>query len=98
MPQRIGLFIALVLLAACSSAPPAKRYAMQGEVRSLDPASKTATINAGKITGWMEAMTMEFPVKPDAEFQKLHVGDHVQGTVVVNDLKYFLTDVTVVPK
>lgn len=98
MPKRIGLFIALIVLVACSSAPPPKRYSMQGEIRGLDPTAKTATINAGKITGWMEAMTMEFPVKPDADFQKLHVGDHVQGTVVVDDLKYFLTGVTVVSK
>ena len=26
---------------------------------------------------------MEYPVKPDAEFQKLHVGDQIEATVVV---------------
>ena len=76
----------------------AKRYPMQGEIRSLDAAAKTATINAGKIGDWMEAMTMEYPIKPDDEFAKLHVGDAVQATVVVNDLKYYVTDVKVVPK
>jgi Cu/Ag efflux protein CusF len=43
----------------------------------------------------MEAMTMEYSVKPDAEFQKLHVGDHIQATVVVNDDKYYVTDVKI---
>jgi Cu/Ag efflux protein CusF len=70
---------------------------MQGEIKSLDPAAKTANINAGKIEGWMEAMTMEYPIKPDSEFAKLHVGDHIQATVVVNDLKYYVTDVKVLP-
>ena len=40
---------------------------------------------------------MEFPVKPDSEFQKLHVGDHIEGTVVVNDLNYYVTDIKVPP-
>ena len=43
---------------------------MQGEVMALDASAHTATIAAGKIGDWMEAMTMEYPVKPDAEFQK----------------------------
>ena len=98
MPSRIALFLLMILLAACGSSQPAKRYSMQGEIRALDPTSKSATINAGKIEGWMEAMTMEFPVKPEAEFQKLHVGDRIHATVVVNDLKYYVTDVSVVPK
>ncbi len=71
---------------------------MQGEVKSLDPADKTANIAAGKIPGWMEAMTMEYPVKPEAEFAKLHVGDQIQATVVVSDEKYYVTDVKVLPK
>jgi Cu/Ag efflux protein CusF len=68
---------------------------MEGEVKALDPAAKSATIAAGKIGDWMEAMTMEYPVKPDAEFQKLHVGDRIQATVVVNDDKYYVTDVKI---
>lgn len=71
---------------------------MQGEVKSLDASAKTANINAGKIEGWMEAMTMEYPVKPEGEFAKLHVGDHIQATVVVNDSSYYVTDVKVQPK
>ena len=59
---------------------------------------KTALIDAGKIEGWMDAMPMEYPVKPDAEFQKLHVGDHLEGTVVVGDPAYYVTDVKVTPK
>ena len=71
---------------------------MEGTVKALDPNAKTATIDAGKIGDWMEAMAMEYSVKPDAEFQKLHVGDHIKATVVVNDPTYYVTDVTAVPK
>ena len=88
-----------LLFCACSTNPAAaKRYPVQGEIKAVDPAAKTATIKAGKIGDWMEAMTMEYPVKPDADLAKLHIGDTIQGTVVVNDLKYYVTDVTVVPK
>jgi len=43
----------------------------------------------------MEAMTMEYAVKPDSEFAKLKVGDHIRATVVVEDVKYYVTDITV---
>jgi Cu/Ag efflux protein CusF len=72
-----------------------KRYAIDGEVKGLDPAARLATIQHGKIGDWMEAMTMEFPVKPDADFQKLHVGDKVHAVVVVTDDKYYVTEVKV---
>lgn len=92
------LMVLLVALLGCGTRVEAKRYDLRGEVKGLDASSKTATIAHEKIGDWMEAMTMEFPVKPDAEFQKLHVGDRVEGKVVVEDVKYYLTDVRVVPK
>ena len=71
---------------------------MQGEVKALDASAHTASIAAGKIGDWMEAMTMEYPVKPDAEFQKLHVGDRIEATVVVEDPRYYVTDIKILPK
>src|SRR6516165_2676025 len=97
MNRRIFLMVAMVAaFAGCGEkkAPP-KRYPMQGEVKAVDVSSKTATIAAGKIGDWMEAMTMEYPVKPDAELQKLHVGDKIEATVVVADVKYYVTDIKV---
>jgi len=97
MTRRIvfPLLLALVL-AACASPPKAKTYPMQGEIKALKSESKSATIAAGKIGDWMEPMTMEYPVKPDAEFQKLHVGDSIEAKVVVQDEKYYVTEVRVV--
>jgi Cu/Ag efflux protein CusF len=96
MMRRIAVLLPLLLLAACAEkSEPVKRYPMQGEVKALDASAKTATIAAGKIGDWMEAMTMEYPVKPDAEFQKLHVGDKIEATVVVADVKYYVTEIKV---
>jgi len=85
-------------LAACAQKAPVKRYPMQGEIKALDAASHSATIDAGKIGDWMEAMAMEYPIKPDAEFQKLHVGDKITATVIVGDPAYYVTDIKVLPK
>jgi len=95
---RILLVAVALTLAACASTAQVKRYPMEGDVKALYAASKTATIDAGKIGDWMEAMTMDYPVKPDAEFAKLKVGDHIKATVVVEDVKYYVTAITVVAK
>ncbi len=98
-PTSIPLVLIALMLAGCGAKEaPAKRYLMQGIVKAVDVKAKSATIDAGKIGDWMEAMTMEYPVKPDAELEKLHVGDKIEATVVVNDLKYYVTDVKVAPK
>ncbi len=95
----IALF---ALLAACRQAPvtstakedakdePVKQYAMHGEVLRLDPQGKIAAIKAGKIGDWMEAMTMEYPVKEQPEFDKLHVGDKIDATVYVQGNSYWI--------
>src|SRR5437763_15070889 len=100
MMRRISfvLLAAMLLAAGCHKKEEAKRYPMQGEIHALDATAKTATIAAGKVGDWMEAMTMEYQVKPDAEFQKLHVGDKIEATVVVEDPKYYVTEVKIVGK
>lgn len=98
MTRRTTVLLLALALAGCGAKVQTKRYAMQGEIKALDPASKTATIAHGKIGDWMDAMTMDYAVKPDAEFQKLHVGDRIEATVVVEDVKYYVTDVKILPK
>ena len=83
------------VLTGCAG-KPAKTYPMNGEIVALDPATKTATIKAGKIADWMDAMTMEYSVKPDSEFGKLHVGYRIRATLVVQDPHFYVTSVEVV--
>jgi len=91
------LFLVLALL-GCGAKEKVKRYPMQGYVQAVDPTAKTATIAAGKIGDWMDAMTMEYSVKPDAELAKIHAGDRIEATVVVEGVRYYVTDVKVMPK
>ena len=46
----------------------------------------------------MEAMTMEYPVRPDSELAKLHAGDRIEATVVVDGGIYYVTAVNVALK
>lgn len=88
----------LLMLGGCAQKAAEKRYPIKGDILALDATAHTATIAAGKIGDWMEAMTMEYPVKPDAEFQKLHVGDRIEATVVVGDPAYYVTEIKIAPK
>lgn len=91
--------LAVLLCAACGRqpVPEGKRYPMQGVVKAIDTTDKTAAIDAGQIGDWMAPMTMPYPVQPESELAKLHVGDRIEATVVVvDDAKYYVTDIKVV--
>jgi len=88
------------LLAACQRNPPAqpvKEYQLQGEVVSVDPSAQTAMVKGGKIEGWMEAMTMEYPVKDKAEFGKLKAGEKIQAKILVQGTDYWIASVNEEP-
>lgn len=87
---------AALALSACARPEP-KRYQLNGVVVSLDQKARTATIKHERIDGWMEAMTMEFPVKNDADWQKLKPGVPIQATVFVTGESYYIGDVRVKP-
>jgi protein SCO1/2 len=90
----------LLALAGCSQAPPPaalKEYRVTGEVVTLDPAAQTASLKAGKIEGWMEAMTMDFPIKDKQEFEKLKVGTTIHAKVSVQGTEYWLSGIAEVP-
>lgn len=72
----------MLLLTACASAPqPTKTYQMRGEIMGLDASVHVATIKHEEIKGFMGAMTMGYPVKDQAEFSKLSVGEPITATV-----------------
>jgi Cu/Ag efflux protein CusF len=97
MTRYLAAVLISLALAACAAAPEQEgtKYPLKGEVKALDASAKSATIEHEKIGDWMDAMTMEFAVKPDSEFAKLHVGDRIEATVVVNDVRFHVTDVKV---
>lgn len=69
------------------------RYALKGQVLRLKSETRVAVIKHEKIEGWMEAMTMVFPVPSAGEFAKLKEGMNITATVEVSDLHYWLTGI-----
>lgn len=88
----IAVTVLMVTLFSCRTSPsaPVREYQLVGEVVRLDVVHRVATIKHQAIKGWMEAMTMEYPVRDKTEFAKLHVGDRITATVFVQDMDYWV--------
>ncbi len=104
----LTLIISVVLFAAACSAPAkeapkaspnAKHYDFKGKVISVDKANKTASIHHEAIPGYMDAMTMDFPIKEDWIWDDLVPGVEVQADLVVDNTatpSYWLEKVSIV--
>jgi Cu/Ag efflux protein CusF len=81
------VILAYILCLSCArgaKAPPDKHYQLTGKVVSLDAKEQTAAVDAAAIPNFMEAMTMDYPIKSKAEFDSLHKGDQITATVDVS--------------
>jgi len=62
----------------------AKSYTFHGKVTAVT--EKGLTVNGEKVEGWMDAMTMTYPVdKPDV-LKIVKVGDQIMATVYEGDM------------
>ena len=86
---------AVFLLSACqkpatktdAASPTAKRYDFRGKVISIDKAKKEATIEHQDIPGYMDAMTMPFPIRQDSVWDVLTPGSEIRADLVVDNAK-----------
>ncbi len=86
------LFICVILVfTACqkSETEPvssgAKRYPFKGKIVSVDKQKKKAKIDHEAIPGYMEAMTMDFPIHEDWVWDNLNPGAEVRAELVVDN-------------
>lgn len=102
MRKALIVFVWPLIAVSCGKKPepagPVNEYKLTGQVVRLDAQHRLAVIKHQKIEGWMEAMTMEFPVKDAGDFQKLKPGVHLRASVFVRpaDFEYWIANVTVV--
>ncbi len=101
--KRREWLMALAVLAGCGArksqgkfdyGEAKQKYSLHGKILRLKAEDRVAVIQHEKIEGWMEAMTMEFPVPDAAEFGKLKEGAAIRATVNVNDSFYWLNGIT----
>jgi protein SCO1/2 len=89
------LLVAFVTSACQKTQPPARHYQMRGVVVRIDPANKMAAIDGEKIDGWMDAMTMEYPIPDPVDLKRLKPGDKISATVDVRELDYSLSHIQI---
>ncbi len=74
----------------------AKRFPFKGKVISVDKAKKKATIAHEEIPGYMDAMTMEFPISEEWVMDELAPGSEVRAELVVDKGDYYLEKIGIV--
>ena len=92
--KRAVCVLALLAISACSRAPEAKQYELQGQILAVKPESNEVLIKHGDIKGFMPGMTMPFKVKDGALLQGRQAGDLVTATLVVEEVDAYLSTLT----
>lgn len=103
--MKTALLALVLVLSACTQTPrqeaqsklPLKSYKLIGEIVSMDAATLVLTIKHEDIKGFMEAMTMGFPVKEKAEFEKLKPGQKITADVNVQGDDFWLSKIELQP-
>jgi protein SCO1/2 len=88
------LLIALVAAAAIAQTPAHKSYEFRGKVTEVNLDTKSLTVENEPVPGWMDAMTMSYPVDKESVLKEVKPGDHITATVYDGD--YSLHNVHVV--
>jgi protein SCO1/2 len=106
MKKAILLFLLTVcFVSACQKTPPqnadasgeTKRYNLKGKVVSVDKAKKEAKIQHDDIPGFMDAMTMPFPIRADWVWEDLTPGAEIRAELVVDEkMNYWLENVGII--
>jgi protein SCO1/2 len=101
----LAICAAIAAVSGCRSpqqreqtAAEVKHYQLEGEVVSVDAPNKRLVVKHGDIPGFMEAMTMPYPVADVKELNGLAAGDRIRAELVVSDGEAVLHNVTLVSK
>jgi Cu/Ag efflux protein CusF len=92
-PYGLLAILILTLAVACSKREQPRLFPMRGTVVRLDKKTNLASIHNEKIEGWMDEMTMEFPVEDRNEYKALRPGEKITATVNITSEGFWLTDV-----
>jgi hypothetical protein len=102
----VGLVVLFLVALACACAkekprpvsePGEKLHAIRGAIVSRNTGDNSLRLNHGAVAGFMEAMTMDFPVR-GADVKALPAdGSRIEAKLHVTDRAYWITDVKQMP-
>src|SRR2546423_641537 len=106
MRRAAALAAVFLLLVSCAKSPAAakplnetgeKLYSVKGKILGRDAADNSLRLDHEAIPGFMEAMTMDYPVR-GAKVQELPADKStIMARLHVNDDKVWITDVKRIP-
>ena len=98
------ILFSFLLLTACQKADTqsqnasaeAKRYTLRGKVVAVDKANKKASVAHEEIPGYMDAMTMDFPIRAEWVWEDLTKDADIRADLVVDKDEYWLENMAIV--
>ena len=88
--KMIAAVLALVCLTALQvfgqNNAKKKEYTLVGKVEAVNISAGKVTVNHGKVEGWMDAMTMAYPVDKPELLKNVKVGDRIKASVFDGDM------------
>ena len=107
LSSKLLLFLLILVLAfsACTSSKPdsasgsKKQYELRGKVVTVDKAAGSISVNHEAIPGYMDAMTMDFPVKEPWVWDELIPGVQIRADLIVDntaDPPFWLENISIV--
>ncbi|MCA1623837.1 MAG: SCO family protein [Acidobacteria bacterium] len=98
----LPILFSILLFTGCqktetkTASADAKHYTLKGKVVAVDRAKKKATVAHEEIPGYMEAMTMDFPIKDDWVWDDLTRDSEIRADLVVDKDGYWLEKIGIV--
>ena len=80
----LGCLLAVNSFAQDKAKGKAKSHTFHGKVEAVT--DKGLTVNGEKVEGWMDAMTMTYPVDTPDILKMVKVGDQIMATVYEGDM------------
>jgi len=91
-------FVFALIFVGCARSPAIKHYALHGKIMSVDKLGHDLIIDHDAIPGFMDAMTMPYPVSDNAMLDQVSAGDEIKADLKVQGESIAIDKLEVVKK
>jgi protein SCO1 len=100
--RNLGFYFVILVFAlfliGCNKQADAKHYALHGKIMSVDKLGHQLIIDHDAIPGFMDAMTMPYPVSDNAMLDQVNAGDEIKADLKVQGESIAIDKLEVVKK